>query len=257
MKWSGMDDTIYQCSRPDQTGTRKAFTLVELLVVIVIIAILASLILPALSRAKAKAQTTQCRSNLQQLQLGWLLYVDQNNDRLPPNNTTGAMTGATGSWVLGSAAEDRTATNIESGVLYPFTQNAAIYHCPADKSNVNGHKGLPRYRSYSLNWYLGVDPNVHYSPRIKLRASGITNPLLVFAFIDEDAATIDDGTFFSPEEYGQWGDLPAIRHALQSTLSFADGHVELWKWAWPKKKPGPTANQADKDDLERLWRASP
>src|SRR5262249_12839518 len=151
--------------------------------------------------------------------------------------------------------------NIEHGVLFTYNGSTAIYHCPADKSTVAGHKGLPRFRSYSLNWYLGVDPSVWYSEKIRARYSEIGNPSQVYAFIDEDDLSIDDGTFWCPIEIKPlWGDVPADRHSLGCNLSFADGHVDRWPWRWPKHghalavKP---LNASDQRDLERLWSATP
>jgi prepilin-type processing-associated H-X9-DG protein len=97
------------------------------------------------------------------------------------------------------------------------------------------------------------------SPRVKHRTSGFLNPgpSRVYVFIDEDSRTINDGTFFSPEEYGEWGDLPAIRHALGCNLSFADGHAEPRRWPWPNKQVGPPVNADDKQDPQWLWLASP
>jgi len=250
----------------DECGARNAFTLIELLVVIAIIAILAGLLLPALARAKTKAQTMKCLANLNQLQLGWLMYPDENGGRLPPQIVTnGGGNGQSdrpGSWVYRNAVDDLTASNIALGVLFPYTRSAAIYHCPADKSTVTGHKDLLRTRSYSLNWYLASDVlEQFYTPRIKLRYSEIVSPgpSQVYAFIDEDDRTINDGTFFSPEEqWYMWGDLPAIRHALGSNLSFADGHADHWRWRWPDKQGGkPPVNPDDSQDLQRLWLASP
>ena len=247
----------------DECGARNAFTLIELLVVIAIIAILAGLLLPALARAKTKAQGIKCLGNLKQLQLGWLMYPDDHGGLLPPQIVErgggNGQSDSPGSWVFRNAPDDLTTSNIALGVLFPYVRSAAIYHCPADKSTVTGHKGLLRTRSYSLNWYLASDPKVWYDPRLKLRYSEIVSPgpSLVYAFIDEDDRTINDGTFFSPEVWEEWGDLPAVRHALGSNLSFADGHADHWRWRWPKKERGPPVNRADRQDLQRLWLASP
>src|SRR3989442_7654032 len=228
----------------DERAARNAFTLIELLVVIAIIAILAGLLLPALARAKTKAQGIRCLGNLKQLQLGWLMYSDENGGLLPPQIVeSGGGNGQSdrlGSWVFRNAPDDLTTSNIALGVLFPYTRSAAIYHCPADKSTVTGQKGLLRTRSYSLNWYLASDtPEQYYTPRLKLRYSEIVSPgpSQVYAFIDEDDRTINDGTFFSPEEmWGMWGDLPAVRHALGSNLSFADDNPAHWRGSGPHKE---------------------
>jgi prepilin-type N-terminal cleavage/methylation domain-containing protein/prepilin-type processing-associated H-X9-DG protein len=243
----------------EKSRARDAFTLIELLVVVAIIAILASLLLPALSLAKGKAQSIKCLNNLRQLQLCWHIYTDDNQDLLPPQNpganNSGDMSSRTGSWVLGDVQVDLTSSNIEHGVLFQYNQSTAIYHCPVDKSTVAGHKQLLRNRSYSLNWHLGTDPKVWPSTAIKLHSAEIVNPgpSEVYAFIDEDPNTINDATFFSPREYGDWGDLPAIRHALGANMSFADGHVNHKRWRFPDRVGKPDG----KVDLEWLWDHSP
>jgi prepilin-type N-terminal cleavage/methylation domain-containing protein/prepilin-type processing-associated H-X9-DG protein len=265
-KCSGRSIHVGGNSARDGCGARNAFTLIELLVVIAIIAILAGLLLPALARAKTKAQGIKCLGNLNQLQLGWLMYPDDHGSLLPPQLVDGGggngQSDRPGSWVFRNAPDDLTTSNIALGVLFPYTRSAAIYHCPADRSTVTDHKGLLRTRSYSLNFYLASEMR-HFTPRVKYRYSEIVSPgpSQVYAFIDEDDRTINDGTFFSPEEFfdmwGVWGDLPAVRHALGSNLSFADGHADHWRWRWPNKRRGWPVNQEDRQDLRRLWLASP
>lgn len=153
------------------------FTLIELLVVMAIIAILASLLLPALSRAKADAHRTACLNNYRQLQLCWLMYLDDNNDFLPPNASTtgGSREGwiATGqSWINGNAWTDTTTSNLEHGVLFRYNQSVRIYKCPSDKSTVRDQGRIPRVRSVSINSYMNDKPDPEGS---HLLAPGLPN----------------------------------------------------------------------------------
>ena len=138
-------------SSNERTQGARGFTLIELLVVISIIAVLAAMLLPALSKAKAKGRQIACLSNLRQLQMGWQLYVDDHNDQLPENGTdyAGPLYGSpTNSWVTGNAIRDNDPSFIQNGSLYQYTQSWAVYHCPSDTSLSQG--GQPRLRSYSL-----------------------------------------------------------------------------------------------------------
>lgn len=122
-----------------------------------IIAILASLLLPALAKAKERARTTQCLSNIKQLQLCWHLYVDENED-LVPRNDPGGVPGVPGreAWVYGVVVRDVTTTNIEAGVLFRYNTSVRIYVCPSDKYLVRGT--YPTTRSYSVSSEIGKTP---------------------------------------------------------------------------------------------------
>src|SRR5437867_10235005 len=141
---------------------RSGFTLIELLVVIAIIAILAGLLLPALARAKTTAQGIQCLNNLNQLSLSWIMYGDDNADRIPPNQLNG--TDPTRTWVMGwldyaRPVPDNTNTvYLRKSHLWPYHQTLAIWRCPADKSmSRHGGKLYPRVRSVSMNCWLNSE----------------------------------------------------------------------------------------------------
>lgn len=259
-------------SRPQTT----AFTLVELLVVIAIIAILAAILLPALSKAKAKSQDLACRNNLKQLQLCWNLYVDDFQGLLPPITTL--MTSANSwmspapSWAVGDAITDLTASNLQTGVLFPYNRSLGVYHCPADKSTVDQNPSVPRTRSYQLDEGLnGTYPQHAPLPPgwKKLKFSDLLHPSPtdVLTFIDSDPVTGDSADF--TQEFQEftghpdaWGCLPGERHNVGASLAFADGHAEHWRWRWSRSASAEVAtyaiaNAADQADFQRVKNAFP
>jgi prepilin-type N-terminal cleavage/methylation domain-containing protein/prepilin-type processing-associated H-X9-DG protein len=236
----------------------RAFTLIELLVVIAVIGLLASLLLPAIARAKAKAVNLACMNNLRQLQVCWHLYTLDNQDLLVPNNSVIGINPGTSisdsyiaqgvSWSPDLARTDIGASNLVTGLLFPYNASLAIYHCPADKSTLettNGDKlPDPRFRSYNLsqsvNGYPDFNPVLFFTTPAWAKFSDITrpSPSKLFVFIDEHEDSIIDSQFGNPPQGsvwdGYWFDLPANRHNQAANLSFADGHVEHWKWQTPK-----------------------
>jgi len=210
-----------------------AFTLLELLVLIVIIAVLVALLLPAVSRAKERARQTQCLAHLKQLQVAYLTYADDNHQWLPRN---GCRPDASGNWRSvphawcgeSSAPVDTDTSALKAGSIFPYVGNDALYRCPSDNSRTkptaDGATRL-RTRSYSVNGCLRGYSNEWY--RLVLKLSEIKTPASVLAFIDESASTIDDGHFMIhvPPSL-ETPNSPARRHGRTTPVSFLDGHCE-------------------------------
>ena len=248
------------------TGSRRAFTLIELLVVIAIIGILAALLVPVLSRAKSKAQQTTCLNSLKQLQTGWMVYVDDHENTMPLNDdrTTSLSpnTSTSNSWVTGDATVSADLSYITAGSIYSYVGSPFVYHCPTDNSFVTS-SNVMRTRSYSLDYFLNgsLDPQwlANLPPEVVsmvvVKYSGISRPSLTLAFLDENANTIEDGVYLlyhDPDE--TWQNAPSDRHSQGMNLSFTDGHVEYWKWRYPKQMLGKGEGVANNDDLQDLRR---
>jgi prepilin-type N-terminal cleavage/methylation domain-containing protein/prepilin-type processing-associated H-X9-DG protein len=245
----------------------SGFTLIELLVVLTIIALLAAMLLPSLAKAKTRAAGIVCLNNLKQLNVCWHLYALDNNDFLPPNNSvadlaTGNSLAAGGSWCTNYARYDAAPDGIQNGLLFKYNSSLPIYRCPADKSTVETPAGVklsqPRWRSYnmsqSVNGWPELSPSIApFLPTFK-KFTEISHPpptqLIVFLDVHEDS--IYDSLFGipTPKYWGSakvWWDIPANRHSQGANLSFADGHVEFWKWRYPKVVRARFAAQAVPD----------
>ncbi len=241
--------------RPAGTGERRSngFTLIELLVVIAIIAILAALLLPALSSAKSHALTTACLNNLKQIQTCWHLYTVDNEDFLVPNNSIMGVTesGNSGALARGDSwcLAEPTLENVQNGLLFAYNRSPGIYHCPADRSTLTDPSGnspdTPRARSYNMSQSVNGYPEFNWITAYiipcsrKLTAIRGPNVTDCMVFIDENEYTLLDAQFGMPTDNyfagsQTWWDMPSNRHSQGGNLSFADGHAEHWRWVVPK-----------------------
>ena len=254
-------------TRWPRVPARRAFTLVELLVVIAVVALLAVLLVPASANVRPNAQAFQCRNNLRQLASACKMYADDHGSRIV--SAYGNYGGFTGTWCGGSAmtgglpgsyiygAADP--AGIQTGKLWPYARALSLYHCPTDHRVADAagvpiqFKGKPILRSFSMNSYMsgtsyGATPNWTVTnptgPRdpnhpVYIRETEIRLPGQTWVLLDEDQNSINDGMFLVDVGGSRrFLDLPSRAHSFGCNMSFTDGHSEAFML---------------KDDATRYW----
>lgn len=267
---------------PSRMSNRKkvnGFTLIELLVVIAIIAILAAMLLPALSHAKVRAQGISCMSNLKQIQTGCLMYPDENRDVLAPPGDDQAT-----AWVMGwmDFAADNPANydtkllvDSQYALFAPYVPSAAVYKCPADRSTTKV-KGVvtPRMRSMSMSQAFDCTRTSSSCPGAWLpyskyvvykKYTSILSPSMTYCLLDEHPDGINAGGFANEMvETGKYSsiriiDFPASYHDGAAGISFMDGHAEIHKWRDSRTTPPPKYNNnlqlavSSPNNLDMVW----
>ena len=234
-------------------GARTAFTLLELLVVVAVIAIMAALLFPVLSKAKGRAMGIVCLNNTRQLAVGWALYSDDHDSRLPYNLGGGGIRRIASvrtnlNWVNNvltwsdlDSDNTNTATLTEASLGSYVSHAPGVYRCPSDHvlSEVQRAAGWSaRVRSYSMNAMVGdagelsqQGYNINNPGYVQFfKLTTIPQPSLVFVFLDEHPDSINDGYFLNKAADYRWIDLPASYHNGAAAFAFADGHSELHRW---------------------------
>lgn len=236
------DNLLQHCQRiKPRHHILRGFTLIELLVVIAIIALLLSVVIPALRKAKEQAKLMVCASNARQLTLAWIMYAQDHKNKL-----VGAVPGYADGWWI---------SDLENSLLWPYVQNRDNYVCPA---------GIPGHAvTYSISDGMNAPGGAPCTARLSNRKiSDIVMPGERMVFIDEGRSVL--GGYTQYNSGADWWDPVPCRHGNATSVSMADGHAELWKWTDSRSpqwnydewlKWSPVRRQPNNEDMIKMQRA--
>jgi prepilin-type N-terminal cleavage/methylation domain-containing protein/prepilin-type processing-associated H-X9-DG protein len=218
---------------------RRGFTLVELLVVIGIIALLVSILLPALNKAREDAKRVRCLSNQRQLVMAWQMYASDSKGHIVCSNTPPYPSQPWWYW----CAAGNTLDCLYNGKLWPYLKNYDVYKCPNDR--------IMYTHTYSINGYLAGENGDRIFTTGALKKAHAT-----FCFIEELDPRGYEINSFMPSHYPQnsWNDIPGNMHMNAGIISFCDGHAIIWPWADPRTYQNPTQGMStpNSPDLRQL-----
>jgi len=244
-----------------KTTKRRAFTLIELLVVIAVIAVLMAILMPALQRAREQGKRAVCLSNVKQFGLAWVMYADENDQKIVNACTVPGTEGHAGAdtepcWLYfeNDWTEEERIGGIQKGALWPYVGQLKIYKCPTGmRGEVNTYAIVD-----CMNGAMRSIPGIPSGTYI-LRRTQIKRPGERMVFVDEGKTSTQSWTICYDQ--AAWWDAPPVRHGEGTNFSFADGHAEYWKWQ--DKRTIKYANGAseygalpDNPDIQRIQRAA-
>jgi prepilin-type N-terminal cleavage/methylation domain-containing protein/prepilin-type processing-associated H-X9-DG protein len=240
---------------------RHAFTLIELLVVIAVIAILMAILMPALNRAREQGKRTSCLNNLRQMMTGWIMYSDENGDKIPPANPQATGGGWVGYPTASNPTQQDRIDALRKGLMFPFCPEVKMYKCP---TGVRGE--VVTYAvTDCMNGYSGIPgtTNLMVYRRLKIKRADSR-----IVFLDEGRLSPNSWTLWYDQE--RWWDQVTARHGDGTNFGFADGHSEYWKWKDPRTlevakadydlwqnslRNGAMSNSPGNEDLHNVQRA--